>query len=166
MTIIATPPMSVALSEPMLEIRVMRMLMAKTGKMARRMTGARMIAPPVAGATPRPPWKPMNGRAAVADDGRQGRDDLGYRAAAYEHDQEHRHRTLGHVEQPGDERPAEADGSRHVRAARSAAPDGARIDAPDEPGDDDPEGNSADEVSGDDGEKDARYVCGLHRGEV
>ena len=43
------------------EVRVTAITITNTGKMTARMSGAMIIAPPVAGATPRPPWKPMKG---------------------------------------------------------------------------------------------------------
>jgi len=55
------PPIRVAASDPSDEMRVTAITITKTGKITARMGGAMIRAPPVAGATPRPPWKPMNG---------------------------------------------------------------------------------------------------------
>src|ERR1035437_3934654 len=57
----AMPPRRLAPSDPSDEILVTAMTITKIGKITARISGAMIRAPPVAGATPRPPWKPMNG---------------------------------------------------------------------------------------------------------
>ena len=165
-TIMATPPKALAVSEPRDEIRVTTIVITKTGKIAARIKGAMIRAPPVAGATPRPPRKPMNGERLWPTIAASAARMRGYVAAADRNHQEDGHRRLGHVEQAGNHRPAVADGARDVGAAGAAAADRPGIGPADQPGNDDPEWDAADQIAGDERDGDPDEVDGLHRREV
>jgi len=102
----------------------------------------------------------------VTDDRGQGGRHLRYLVAADGDHDENGDRCLGHIEQPGNGGPAEADRARHVGAAGTAAADGARIWPADQARNDDPEGDAAQKVAGDQSDGDPDEVDGLHRREV
>ena len=102
------------------------------------------------------------GRAAVADDREDRREDLLPGSEAERPGEEDRDAPLRGIEEPRDERPARADRPERVGAPGPAAPHRPRIPAADEAGDDDPERDPAQEV-GEGGDDDCgEGGSGLH----